>query len=241
MGSAVAPGEVQKRLSASIPALGELKGVLFDIDGTLTNSDPLHFLAFQEILVEEGFNAGAPIDEQFFRERISGRHNPQIALDLFPSWTIEQHQRFSEDKEQRFRTLAGKVLKPVDGLQEFLSFLEDKGLHKAAVTNAPRANTELMLDALGLDRTFEAVVLGEDCTRAKPFPDPYLRALQLTGMSPQHALVVEDSPTGVAAGAAAGVAVVGIRTSQADSVLLAAGASAVVSDYHELLALLKAL
>ncbi|KAJ9514640.1 hypothetical protein QJQ45_028354, partial [Haematococcus lacustris] len=60
----------------------QLQGLLFDIDGTLCNSDPLHFQAFQELLVAQGFNAGAPISEEFFRLHISGRHNPEIALDL---------------------------------------------------------------------------------------------------------------------------------------------------------------
>jgi HAD superfamily hydrolase (TIGR01509 family) len=54
----------------------------------------------------------------------------------------------------------------------------------------------MMLSALGLDKAFEAVVLGEECERAKPHPDPYLKGLQLLGLQPHEAIVIEDSPAG---------------------------------------------
>jgi HAD superfamily hydrolase (TIGR01509 family) len=82
------------------------------------------------------------------------------------------------------------------GLTEFLAWLENRSLRKAAVTNAPRGNTELMLSALQLDTYFEAVVLGEECVRAKPHPDPYLQALEVLGLQPHEAIVIEDSPAG---------------------------------------------
>lgn len=83
------------------------------------------------------------------------------------------------------------------GLTEFLQWLDSRQLRKAAVTNAPRDNTVMMLSALGLDSYFEAVVLGEECERAKPHPDPYLKGLQLLGLQPHEAIVIEDSPAGV--------------------------------------------
>jgi HAD superfamily hydrolase (TIGR01509 family) len=83
------------------------------------------------------------------------------------------------------------------GLTEFLQWLDSRQLRRAAVTNAPRDNTRMMLSALGLDSAFEAVVLGEECERAKPHPDPYLKGLQLLGLQPHEAIVIEDSPAGV--------------------------------------------
>jgi HAD superfamily hydrolase (TIGR01509 family) len=91
---------------------------------------------------------------------------------------------------------AGSKLQRMPGLTEFLAWLESRSLRKAAVTNAPRGNTELMLSALQLDKYFEAVVLGEECVRAKPHPDPYQQALQLLGLQPHEAIVIEDSPAG---------------------------------------------
>ncbi|KIZ05035.1 hypothetical protein MNEG_2922 [Monoraphidium neglectum] len=192
-------------------------------------------LCFQEILSEVGFDGGRPIDEAFFRARISGRHNPEIAADLFPAWSVEQHMVFYTDKEQRFRDLAGSQLQRTPGLTEWIDWLRRRGVRMAAVTNAPRANTELMLAALGLDKEFEVIVLGEECARAKPHPDPYLRAMELIGVAPEESLVIEDSPAGLRAAVAAGVAAVGITTGQPRDVLLAAGACLLVDDFHQLL------
>ncbi|GIM14661.1 hypothetical protein Vretimale_17610 [Volvox reticuliferus] len=161
-----------------------IRGVLFDVDGTLVESDPLHFRAFQEILAEVGFDGGRPIDEAFFRRHISGRHNPEIAADLFPEWDEDRRTAFYLDKEERYRRLAAAGLEPLEGLREFLEWVRQRGLRTAAVTNAPRANAEMMLAALGIESCFEHLVLGEECTRAKPHPDPYLIAMELLGLTP---------------------------------------------------------
>jgi len=86
------------------------------------------------------------------------------------------------------------------GLTAFLHWLDSRQLRRAAVTNAPRDNTLMMLSALQLGSYFEAVVLGEECARAKPHPDPYLQGLSLLGLQPHEAIVVEDSPAGVCTG-----------------------------------------
>ncbi|EFJ43061.1 hypothetical protein VOLCADRAFT_66286 [Volvox carteri f. nagariensis] len=200
-----------------------IRGVLFDVDGTLVESDPLHFRAFQEILLELGFNDGQPIDEAFFRRRISGRHNPAIAADLFPDWEEARRVAFYTEKEERYRRLAAAGLEPLEGLREFLEWVRQRGLRTAAVTNAPRVNAEMMLAALGIEAMFEHLVLGEECTRAKPYPDPYLVAMDLLGLTPGEVVVFEDSPSGVTAGAAAGAPVVGLMTGQEPEELRKAG------------------
>ena len=114
--------------------------MLFDIDGTLTHSDDLHFTVFREILIEHGFDGGQPISEDFFRRRISGRHNPEIFADLFPARTAAEHDALADDKEARFRERAATSLRPLPGLVEFTAMLARRGVPAAAVTNAPRAN-----------------------------------------------------------------------------------------------------
>ena len=70
-------------------------------------------------------------------------------------------------------------------------WIEERGLKRAAVTNAPKPNAELMISLLGLSDFFQEVVLGSDCERAKPFPDPYLKALELLQVSKDHTFVFE--------------------------------------------------
>jgi HAD superfamily hydrolase (TIGR01509 family) len=88
-------------------------------------------------------------------------------------------------------------LKPVPGLLELLKIVDEQGLRKIAVTNAPPENAKLMLRAIGLWNYFEDIVYGEQCPRAKPFPDPYLIGLEKLGLSKDCTIVFEDSPAGL--------------------------------------------
>ena len=87
--------------------------------------------------------------------------------------------------------LAPGQLKALDGLHELCGWIEGRNLKRAAVTNAPRANAKLMLSLLGLTDFFPVLVIGSECDRAKPFPDPYLKALQLIDASPEHTFIFE--------------------------------------------------
>lgn len=79
----------------------------------------------------------------------------------------------------------------MNGLHKLCKWIEDRGLKRAAVGNAPRANAELMISMLGLTDFFQLVVLGCECDRAKPFPDPYLKAIKDLQVSPGHTFVFE--------------------------------------------------
>ena len=112
------------------------------------------------MLQREGFNGGQRIDKEFFNSRIAGRHNPEIMADLFPAWSEEQRTAFYMEKERIYRELAAGVLQPVAGLSDFLRWIDERGLKKAAVTNAPGENAAVMIRALGLEGKFDAIVLG---------------------------------------------------------------------------------
>jgi len=98
----------------------------------------------------------------------------------------------------------------------------------------------MMLSALNLDTYFEHVVLGDECTRPKPFPDPYLRGLELINVEAGLALVFEDSPSGTRAAVAAGIPVIGLSTGQDPETLLEAGASIVLTDFTAVMELVHA-
>ncbi|GJM91527.1 hypothetical protein PR202_ga07904 [Eleusine coracana subsp. coracana] len=136
-----------------------LEAILFDIDGTLCDSDPIHFLAFRELLQQVCFNDGVPITEEFFSANISGGHNDDLARVLFPDMDFEKAMKFMDDKEAFFRKLAAEQLKAVDGLHDLCRWIEARNLKRAAVTNAPRANAEMMLSLLGLTDFFPVLVI----------------------------------------------------------------------------------
>lgn len=87
--------------------------------------------------------------------------------------------------------LAAQHLEPVTGLHRLADWVRERGLRRAAVTNAPRLNAEQMIAAVGLTDFFEYLVIGSECKRAKPFPDPYLKALDHFGVSPENAFAIE--------------------------------------------------
>ena len=89
--------------------------------------------------------------------------------------------------------LAAEQLKPLDGLYEVKKWIEDRGLKRAAVTNAPRPNAELMISRLGLSNFFDAVIIGDECEHAKPHPEPYLKALEILKASKDHTFIFEVS------------------------------------------------
>ncbi|KAB2070666.1 hypothetical protein ES319_A08G170400v1 [Gossypium barbadense] len=197
----------------SVPDLAPLEAVLFDVDGTLCDSDPLHYQVFREMLPQIGFNNGVPIDEEYFIKNIAGKHNPAIAVLLYPD-DIPRGIKFMEDKEAMFRRLASENLPPIKGLYKLTKWIEDRGLKRAAIF-------------------FDVVILGSDCERAKPYPDPYLKALEVLKVSKDHTFVCEDSVSGIKAGVAAGLPVVGLTTRNPESVLMEANPTILIKDYED--------
>ncbi|CAI9769390.1 unnamed protein product [Fraxinus pennsylvanica] len=185
------------------------------------------------MLQEVGFNGGEPISEEFFIKNISGKHNEELCRVLFPEWDLEKARKFMDDKEEFFRRLASEQLKPIAGLDELCNWIEDRGLKRAAVTNAPRPNVEMMLPQLGLVDFFEILIIGSECERAKPFPDPYLEGLRALEVSPEHAFVFEDSVSGIKAGTDAGMPVVGLAVRNPEKLLSEAGATFVIKDFTD--------
>lgn len=212
--------------------LAPVEAVLFDVDGTLCDSDPLHYYAFREMLLEIGFNGGVPIDEEFFIQNIAGKHNDDIARALFPD-DFERGLKFTDEKEAYFRRLVVEKLRPINGLNKLVNWIKDHGLKRAAVTNAPRANAELMISMLGLTDFFQAIIVGSECEHAKPHPAPYLKGLEAIGASKEHTFIFEDSPSGIRAGVAAGMPVIGLSTRNPENLLIEEKPAFLIKDYED--------
>lgn len=163
-------------------------------------------------------------------------HNPDIFAEFFPDRSEADQLRLSEEKEALFREQAPALLVPLPGLLDFAQLLTARGVAVCAVTNAPRENAELMIRCCGLDAFFghgERLVIGSECERAKPHPEPYLEGLRRLGVSAADAIAFEDSPSGLRAAVAAGIATVGLTTSQTPEALLAVGAAGIIADYRD--------
>ncbi|GMI95617.1 broad-range sugar phosphate phosphatase [Hibiscus trionum] len=213
----------------SIPDLAPLEAVLFDVDGTLCDSDPLHYDAFCEMFSQIGLDVP---DKEFLTKSIAGKHNDDIAAILFPD-DIPKGIKFLEDADAIFRRLASENLPSIKGLYKLTKWIEDRGLKRAAVTNAPKQNAELMISKLSLKDFFDFVIVGSDCEHAKPYPDPYLKALEVLKVSKDHTFVCEDSVPGIKAGVAAGMPVVGLTTNYPENLLREANPTVLIKDYED--------
>jgi beta-phosphoglucomutase-like phosphatase (HAD superfamily) len=202
--------------------------LLFDLDGTLVDTDHIHLAAFQSVFAPYGVS----LDRARYNAEILGASNAWIGERFLPQLDAEARARVLDAKEAAYRAGVGPV-EPVAGLIELLDFSDERRLRRAVVTNAPRANAELILAALGLASRLPLVICGAELARGKPDPLPYLIGLEETGAEARRAVAFEDSLSGVRAAAAAGIAVVGLKTSLTESRLLEAGALIAVDDFRD--------
>jgi beta-phosphoglucomutase len=212
-------------------------GFLFDLDGTLADTDPVHFRAFNTLLRE----FGRSLTHEHYTSSVLGGANALIMQRLFPEFDRARHAELADRKEVLFRSHSGH-LEPLEGLRDLLDEAALHDVKVGVVTNAPRANAEHMLDVLGLQHLLPTVVVGEEIARSKPDPLPYLTGLSRLPCPADRAIAFEDSIAGVTAASAAGIYTVAIKTSLDADALLAAGADMAIDDYRDptLLALVRA-
>lgn len=211
---------VSKRFEAK-----RLEALLFDMDGTLSDTDAVHRQAMVDTFAARGVNLS---DEDFHRH-VSGQSNETIFAHFFPALSEDERQRLADEKEALYRRLTPQMI-PMPGLPRLMDWAKAKGLACALVTNGPRLNVEHTLKVLGLSDSFETLVLGEDLPRAKPDPLPYLEALQRLGVAADRAMAFEDSEPGVTAALGAGVFTVEVM-GPSRSAGLGLGADLTVPDF----------
>jgi HAD superfamily hydrolase (TIGR01509 family) len=204
------------------------RALLFDLDGTLAETDSLHLPTWADALRPHGVE----IDEHFFRQNISGRSNAKIVGDLLPDLSAEDARDLTGAQESSFRERAHE-LEPLPGLLDFMQEGKSRNLSLGLVTNAPEENVEAILLSLELGEFFDVVVLSEEVGPVKPDPAPYRAALEKLGVTPEEALAFEDSTSGIASSVAAGIPTVGIASTQRPGTLEDMGAFMVAEDFTD--------
>ncbi|MFF2299699.1 HAD family hydrolase [Arthrobacter sp. NPDC058127] len=179
--------------------------VLFDMDGTLVDTERLWWDAVTDVALGLGRELG-PEDGPDVLGRPSG-HTAAHLLATTPSANALTAQDLSARLDEAFTELVGQETVPRPGALELLRLLAAERIPTAIVSASPRRVVELVRDRLGRD-LFTLVVAVEDTPASKPAPDPYLEAARRLGAEPADCVVVEDSPVGLAAAEAAGCPVV---------------------------------
>ncbi|MEO8371873.1 MAG: beta-phosphoglucomutase family hydrolase [Candidatus Solibacter sp.] len=185
-----------------------MTALIFDMDGVIVDSTPMHRESWVAFNRRYGLETTEAMHESMY-----GKRNDEIVRNFFGDQLsdAEVYER-GRAKEQLYREMiAGRAQSMlVPGLRDFLERHRDLPL--AVGSNAEPENIALVLDQTGLRRYFRVIVDGHQVNRPKPYPDVYLRAAELLGVEPAKCIVFEDSYSGVAAGVAAGMPVIGVRT-----------------------------
>ena len=185
------------------PCHRALSCVLWDLDGTLVDSEPLYFKAISQICAEHGADLGwddylrwvGESDRAVWR-KLRRRH--QIPLTC---------AQFTDAVAQRYCRML-KNLKCRPGVQDVVATLSARGIPQAVVSNAARSVVMANLRTVGLGQAFAFAVCGDDVRNHKPHPEPYVTAMRRLGRAPDECLVIEDSEVGVRSGCSAGATVV---------------------------------
>lgn len=201
--------------------------LLFDLDGTLLNSDAIHEQVYKELWSSRGL----VMEDGFYMQHVHGRLNVDVFADFLPD--EPDPQGLSEWKEAQFRDRLPVPYPAMPGAKSLLERACRAGWKVAVVTNAMRLNAECMLRAIGLRDYFDVLVIGEECARAKPHPEPYQVAMTTLDVPPETCVAFEDSPSGMTAAAASGAFCVGVRSGLDDATLRAAGAATTIEDFND--------
>ena len=187
-----------------------IKGVLFDMDGVLVDSEPFickaAIMMFDELGVKvlpEDFHPFVGMGENRYIGGVAENHGVKVDIEQVKARTYEIYGMIVRNK-----------LAPLPGSHEFISECRKKGLKLALATSADSIKMEINLKEIGLSRdSFHSIITGLDVENKKPFPDIYIKAAWNIGLEPQVCLVVEDAVSGVKAAKAAGCRCLAVTSS----------------------------
>ena len=206
-----------------------LEGVIFDMDGVLIDSHPVHRDAWRKFLATVGKDV-ADDDLDFILE---GRRRQEILRHFFGELPEEIVAEYGHRKDQLFLENFDSV-QVVPGIRTFLERLKTAEMPVGIATSASSSRTWATLRSLALENVFVAVVTGDDVLAGKPDPAVYQLASRQMNIPPQELLVLEDAPCGVEAARRAGMRCIGVATNGRTDALLEAGAERVIPNFVDL-------
>ncbi len=184
----------------------QLEALIFDMDGVLVDSEPLHLRAFQEIMQRYG-----QLWTEEENRRFLGQKDIEIAAIMIEelSMPVTPHAMVDE-KETILREIFKKELAPRPGLMSILKIAESMSLPMAVASSATLPTIELVVDLLGIRSSFKTLTSGDEVPKGKPAPDVFLLAAKRLDADPARCLVIEDTLNGIRAAKAAGMKCVAI-------------------------------
>ena len=204
-----------------------IKGVIFDMDGTIVDSLPFHHEAWR-IFFEEN-----KIED--FSEKLK-KYKGGGTLDLVKAvygdiYSLEELKKMSDDKEVIFREIYKGNIVPIYGFIEFLEELKSKNILVGLASNAIKLNVDLTLMELGIYDQFNSIISGDEVNYGKPNPEMFNKTVNNFNINKANCLIFEDSLEGVQAANNADIKVIGVTSSNSSDILKNAGCIESIEDY----------
>lgn len=207
-----------------------VKAVLFDMDGVIVNTEPLHRQAYFNMFDEVNIDVAPD-----FYDRFTGQATMAICENLCKHFELKQKPLdLLNIKRKHFKYLFDSGdLTLIDGVLDAIKDYHSNGITLVLASSASMLNIERIFNRFDLDRYFKAKISGADLKASKPHPEIFIRAAELAKAEKENCIVIEDSTNGMTAAKAAGIFCVGFRgpTSSNQDFSIA---DKVISDFKEL-------
>jgi HAD superfamily hydrolase (TIGR01509 family) len=210
-----------------------IRAVLFDIDGTLVDSNDMHVLAWEEAFA----GVGATFERQTIHDQI-GKGTDMLVPALLPEANEAVQEKLGDAQGQVFKAKFLDTVKPFPGANDLLARARSSGRKVVLASSASKPELEHYLGLLDAHDLVDATTSADDVESTKPAPDIFATALKkLAPLSAEEVIVVGDTPYDIEAAAKCGIATIGLRSGKfSDESLRAAGAIALYDDAAALLA-----
>lgn len=205
------------------------RGLIFDMDGVLFDSHPIHKKAWRELLQM----AGKLVSDEELEFILDGPKREEILQHFLGTLPQEQVASYAEKKELLFRREEGN-LRTIGGLELFLDATDNAGIPKVVATSASKSRAERMLNKFGLSDRFHDLITGDDVCYGKSDPAIFLRGAEKLHVAPRDIVVFEDAAPAIRVATSVGMKCVGIAQGKRRSELASAGATLVISDFTEI-------
>lgn len=193
-----------------LPPTRPARAIVFDMDGVVLDSPPVHLLTWQRTLAPLGIELTA--DDHYPLEGLPTEITAQRLTERFlgEACSEQEAQHLANIKRALFRDLYKPSFVP--GIMPLLHDLRGRGYRLGLVTGSARSVVDESLAPTGAAEFFEVIVTGDEVTQGKPHPEPYQSAAARLGLSPAHCLAVENAPLGISSAKAAGLGCVALET-----------------------------
>ncbi|MBD3197763.1 MAG: beta-phosphoglucomutase family hydrolase [Candidatus Lokiarchaeota archaeon] len=212
--------------------------VIFDFDGVIADTGPIHYRSWKKLAEE----LNVEYDTEFFEETFGQQTVPIVKKMVSEEITNEKAQKLGKKKEQYYRDMLGDDIQPLPGVKVLIKALHKLHFKLAIGSSAPRKNIDLLLKSLDLNNFFDIIIAAEDIKNGKPAPDVFLTIAKDLKLNQKNCLVIEDAPVGIKAAKIADMKTIALTTTHEEEKLK--DADMVLKDlseidYNEIIKLLK--